>query len=377
MHRAFRTGVLMLAAGAVMHASAQAPMPALTTVERNAVEGLTERLKADMALPERLALDGSLRTAASQMADAHVSRMRGVFQSWVVQQRPADGTPNDEPRALSPLFGRYVNELAQAWLQSPGREYDETLMPALLRPGICLRSYDMPLFAAQMALIQAVAPDRRSVLLDGERTLLARWGQPRPDLPPRPEPGQRDLEEANIARLQAGQEVAAPPMPPVLAAAVLKDQRDRLSDGERCALRQWGLATALSLPGARPADALHAYRFAAAFTAQDAFAPLENGIAARAGSQQDYPLPAQFFEVEGKIQVEIEADVQGRLLHARIKARDIKVPGLHGARPVAFDTVLDEASLARARLAWKKPPATSTPRDGHPIQTLEFVWRLE
>ena len=36
-------------------------MPTLTPAEQNAVEGLTYRLKADMALPEHLILDGPLR----------------------------------------------------------------------------------------------------------------------------------------------------------------------------------------------------------------------------------------------------------------------------------------------------------------------------
>ena len=81
-----------------------------------------------------------------------------------------------------------------------------------------------------------------------------------------------------------------------------------------------------------------------------------------------------FFEIEGTVRVEVEVDAQGSLLSARIKERSIKVPGLHGARPVAFETALDEASLARARLAWKRPPATTTEAG---VKTLEFVWRLE
>ena len=165
------------------------------------------------------------------MADAHVSRMRVLFQSWVVDQRPADGKPADDASLLRPLFGRYVNELAQAWLQSPGREYDETLMPALLKPGVCLKVNDVPPFAAQVALIQEIPPARRAILLDGQRTLLERWGRPRPGLAARPTPGQIELEDHAVGRLKAGREVAAPPMPPVLAAAVLNDKRDVLGKG--------------------------------------------------------------------------------------------------------------------------------------------------
>lgn len=309
--------------------------------------------------------DAGLLADGRALAQAHLARVRGLLPGWLAEARArtAQGAPADE--AERRFLARVLNELALWGLDSGGPAHDAAQLRALQRPGFCREFDDLSDFGLTLRLWQALPAPERAEGLAGERARLARWGQPRPGVPgegPWPQPEQRL--RALVAEAQAAAGSFEPVMSPVLAAGLLHeaDWFPGARDRWRCETFRWLLVTNLTRQPEAAAEALQVFRHAMRRVPALPAAP--------AGATQDYPRVARMFGVEGTVTVEWGV-ASGRQPEPRIRRRQLSVPGLEGTRPAAFESVLDEASLARARAAPLPAGQAGTPR------VVDFVWKLQ
>ena len=90
-------------------------------------------------------------------------------------------------------------------------------------------------------------------------------------------------------------------------------------------------------------------------------------------SEGGYPNAAARFGVQGDVVAKGRLRSDGAGMDApRIVARRISVPGIPDARPVAFETWLDSATLDRAT----KTAPTATPAPGGDTE-VRFSWKLQ
>ena len=145
-------------------------------------------------------------------------------------------------------------------------------------------------------------------------------------------------------------------MAPGLAGRLFdRDRKPGKPDGmerwDKCAKGQWWLASQLAAGKVDKLAALTIYRYSTMANA-DEYAPTsvrQQAAPARPGDGKSaYPPVAAYFGAEGSTTVEALTDGQGKFIKAKVLARKITVPGVHDNAPVAFETLLDTASLDQA-----------------------------
>jgi hypothetical protein len=214
----------------------------------------------------------------------------------------------------------------------------------------------------------------------GEAELLRRFAAPRDAVPPRPIVPASERAEQLLQQIKSGGARPQVAMPPVLAAQLFgpDDSVDALGAESRCALHQWWLQNALRDASQQPDEAALVFRYAQLADASRLLPAPPATSADKTQAQADgYPDLARAFIVQGRTVVEALVDEQGRLRRARVVQRDLTVPGIHGIRPVAFETTLDQASTERAKSVKFQQPDPAKPKGGESAQRIEFVWRLE
>ncbi len=343
--------------------------------DQQVAKWLTEQLAEMLALPVDLPLDDDLRRALQTMVGEHLQRSREMFLAWSMAERARAGAPTSNSVLSRQLFARFVNELALWHLDSLGARLDDPHREVLLHPRRCLLTTTYPAFAKVAWGLQSLAPTARAQALTLERMRLAKMGLPRATLAPRPEPSLDEVIELQRAQLTTPGWRAALPMSPLVAANMFGDSlnMDSLHPSSRCAMRQWAL---MQWVAARPQEsetAMMAWRYASLADTLGSFVDPEP--TEKTGSA-DYPAKASRFEVEGTTRVKVTFDAMGAIARSEIVRRDVHVPGVRGVRAVAFETMFDGASLARARLP--SVLANFKPGDSAGKQhVLDYVWKLE
>jgi len=376
LKRIWKTCAGLLATLACCSSVAQDAVPD-AAAERELAGELQRRLTAVLTVPADLAVDASLREAGAAMASEHVARMEPVLRQWVAEERSAAPGLAIGHHGKH-LFARFVNELSLWHIDSAGHGHDEVMLGAISKPGICRLIIDRSHYAWRLLLVQAVPAAQREAALAGERELLGRWGTSRPSLPARPVPSQHELEQQAIAQIKTGKARFDRALPPLLASQLLRDDKETLGRAATCALHQWWLSVALRKGGAQRDDVLNAYRYAMMPVASDLLtAPSSASSATPAGAAQPYPPFANYYGVEGRITVESTIDAGGRFKHARVVDRVVTVAGIRNTRPVAFETALDEGSIAQAAALSYPKPEPSGLKDGTVTGRVPIGWRLE
>ena len=348
-HRSGSCAVRWLAGAAIVLASLVSSVAlgnpdADAAAEASATSSALGWVRAMFSLSPALEIDSSLRASFEGMAADHLKRVEPLLQEWARSEgQSLQGSKDFALELQRRMLARVANEVALWFLDSPGADYDEAVLPAIQHTGHCRFIEGQSYLARRALLIQDIGEPQRSVALKGEQALLSRWGKLRAALPARPVPSLREREEATIAQLRTGQGRSEPALPPMLASVLLVDKENPLSASALCALHQWGLARALS-EGTPQRQALDEYRYAMMPLASDLLS------APSAASASEYPPFAAYFGVEGSVTMQIRMDAEGHFKGASVTARNITVPGIPG-RPVAFETSLDEASLGRAAAA--------------------------
>lgn len=351
----------------------QADNPAPAAMQQRLAADLLQWTRELMAVPADLPIDDAIRREAESMAQEHLSRMGPVYSRWSAEEYKAAEADGQLPRLEARLLARYMNEVALWRLERPSTAYDAVMLQAWLRPAACRRFDDYSYFAQHLLFVQQIPQAGRPVALAGERDLLARWDRPRQNLPPRPVPSLEDMEDDLVERLKTGSLAPRVPMVPAVAAAMLRSRPERPTHGSlACALHQWGLAIGLAAPDSQRDSVITSYRYAMMPLAAD-------WLRAPAGNSRDddeYPPFARSYEVEGTVMLEVKTTVEGLVRRAVVVGRDITVRGVRGIRPVAFETALDEASIAKVTgMTWKVDPAKA--KDGLVTARVPVTWRLQ
>jgi hypothetical protein len=350
-------------------ASAAASDPEM--LQRIAARASSE-LESRFVLPRDLPIEPALREALDTLSKSQMPRMTALVRQWTTEaaaKSPSQGSV--EGFVVQRLRARLANEMALMYLESPGAEYDEVLLGALRQPAYCRSALARFGWARQAILLQAVDLQKRDVMLAGEKELLARWGTTRIE-PPSPSP-LSEVEQDLIARLRTNQASSAPPMPPVLAWSLLVNKPPALDPDVGCALHQWALVQGLTAAKQSPKMMLQAYRYAALPLADPSLNPPDGG---QPLSADGYPVVAVRFGVEGKVTVRMTLDADGKPQRALVVRRDITVDGERGSM-AGLETLLDEASIARASAIPHPKPEASALKDGVVIGDQVISWRLE
>lgn len=347
------------------------------------VKSLHESLARSFVLPNDLPLDPALRNAAVEIRTAHLARIDKLLPAWVDEERRVQAGAGQAGRSAGvymAVWARLLNELA-LWQLEPGDPaYERATLEVLKTAPQACRSWGDPRFtdfAGRMLRVQAMPEATRAAALASERTLLSHWGQPRAALAPLPDPLPQDAAAQAVRRMQAGGERAKVALSPMLASSLLAQKKNiaELHPETRCALQQWWFNASLA-QGSTPEAALDAFRYATLITARERFAGMfeersEEGPAAPPNVRA-FPKLAAKFGVSGVTTLGVEVDAEGRPKHASVIARKIKVDGIRGVRPVAFEDVFDEGSVRYAMAA----PKFTKPAGAGPVR-FQMVWTLD
>lgn len=357
VNTAFWKALLRCGVAALPGVAPAAPPPTVQTMlaaqDADHVKRIVSWNAAYLALPDDMVLDAPLREAVEQLLREHMQRMPGRVQSWIAEERAAAKDQNLRGAALDhALFVRSLNEAAIASVESTGSAHDEAALKAALAPTACRLLYPSH-FLRRIGMIQAAPAEARPALLAAEKELLSRWGSAHQGLAPRPSAAELVAADHAITQLREGLPVTAAPMAPHLAGSLFsRDRKAGPSDRwERCAKSQWWLQSQLAEPKAERTQALTVFRYSTMTVAGD-FVPADykpKSAPPRPDGKPAYPRAATMFDVKGVITLQVDIDNQGKAVKADVIERQIRVPGLHSGRPVAFETVFDEAALDYAR----------------------------
>lgn len=333
-------------------------------------------------LQKELELDPALREAASALGAAHLARMRGLLAQWSMEERGLMGAAAElHPYAVSyAVWARTLNELALWQVDIGDAAYEAATLAAIQRaPSVCevpenRANFD---FARRVLRLQAMAPDQRQAALATERTLLERWGKPRPAAAPWPSVPPQVAAAGLLAGTREGGAASRPALPPMVAAGLLGNrlQYEALSLESRCHFQRWWLRASLG-EGAAPADALAAFRYGTMLTARLRYGEGRGGSAQEEGSGKakgspGYPEFAARLGVTGTTTVTRTFDAKGKPLQAWVSGRNLTVPGIRGVRPIAFEDAFDTLAVRYAL-------AGTDGRDGKPgPKVFQMVWHLD
>jgi hypothetical protein len=333
-------------------------------------------------LPKDLKLDPALRAEAEKIAASHLERMKVLLPGWVEEEKALQaktGKPTSNAVFIA-TWARVLNELA-LWQVEPGDSaYEQATLEAIkATPAVCDNPEDQRFqdFSSRMLRVQAMPPAQRQPALATERRLLEHWGKPRAAVPPWPDPLAQDAAMAALAKVQAGGPPPPRALPPFLASYLLAERKsyDKLTWNSRCAVQQWWLRVSLA-EGAAPAAALNAFRYGTLISATDRFGlqfetTAEDSAPASSSDKPPYPKLAARFDVTGSTVITRSFDAAGKPVRARVTGREIKVRGIRGTRPVAFENTFDALSVRHGMQGNAAAPGASAP----PV--FKMVWSLD
>ena len=371
--------LLVLLVATALPVFAQTPATVPSSDELNYFRPLQRRLETLLELPAALPIDAQLRDQATALAREALDQSPSLFRGWLAEERAVKRPGATISELSRHLFARFANEVALWSLDSAGPAYDASLLPALRDAQHCRPQGQVGLFSARALLWQRLDGQQRAIVLDGERTLLQRWGKPRQALAPRPVPHAQEESEQAIFALKSGGKRPAMALPPILALRLLSQDLDveKLTDAERCALVQWWLR--LNMPEGESAtpEVLSSFRYAAMPTASRLLPRTAPMAGAASAPSADYPEFARLWEVVGSVTMQMSLNASGQVLAAQVVEREIRVPGVRGVRPVAFESLFDAASVARVRRATHAQPAETELNAGVAVRREMVDWRLE
>jgi len=333
-------------------------------------------------LPKQLELDPALREAAGALGSAHLARMRALLAQWAMEERKLLGTavePNPYVVSYS-VWARVLNELALWQVDTGDAAYEAATLAAIQRaPSVC----EVPEnranfeFARRVLRLQAMPPDQRQAALATERSLLERWGKPRPATAPWPSVPPQVAAAELLAQSRDGGGSSRPALPPMVAAGLLGNRLDyeALSLESRCHFQRWWLRASIGA-GAAPADALAAFRYGTMLTARLRYGDgprdkEQEKDGGKAKGSPGYPELAARFGVTGTTTVTRTFDAKGKPLQAWVSGRNLTVPGIRGVRPIAFEDAFDVLAVRYAL-------AGSDGKDGKPgPKVFQMVWHLD
>lgn len=359
-------GVLAVAlAAAVQPPAAAFDWSRWRHTDETRMEELKAQFVGEFVVPKGLTLAEPWRSQVHALANEHRQRVGKWVEALSKAQK--DGAKFPEVMHLGVVAVHYFNEHVAWQLDRVDDADDARLVRAMADPRTCSSSWAGSAFTRWLVMLERMPEGDRDGALQAQAVLLARWGQPRPDLPSRPAQPWLGTALAALAQTRsADRPVDDPLAPPVLMAGVIPAEDGTVKDTHRCALVAWHLQRD-PLRQAPVAERARVARLALAWD------PLNDVTVRRTpGDMEGYPPSARRFGVQGTVRVagQVSASGQG-LTGARVVAREVTVEGLVASRPVAYEAMLDVASLERAATT---PIAGRAPGDE---AVLDIVWSLK
>lgn len=325
--------------------------------------------------------DEVTKKAALAMVTEHLPRVRRLMLAWWQQELRGE-QPN---LAADRTIARLYNEFSLWSLDSNGSAHDALLMQALKSETAC-HPLAEPVTELDQRLtrLRGLPPEDLALALDHERALLARWGEPRKLPVAKPLPVAAALE-----KVRKGDTAGLVALPSTLRAygpdARPGQRKDpaRARALERCLLNHWALRSELSRPEvqadpAGPTLALARFREGIAIQLPELLWTSREAAGTPLKSDDGYPELPKRFGVEGTVTLIVELDGKGNLLSAQVQDRQLRVPGIPPeVRPAAFEALLDDASLAKAKAMTYRAPVGDKIKDGVMRATQPFVWALQ
>ena len=325
--------------------------------------------------------DEVTKQAALAMVAEHLPRVRSLMLTWWQQELQAAQPQLAADRAIA----RVYNEFALWSLDSAGPAHDALLLQALQNETACHPLAEpVTEMDQRLSRLRSLPGEALQKALAHERELLARWGQARTLPSARPLPVAAWLE-----KVRKGDTAGLLPLPNTLRTYgpdARPGQRKELSRAralDRCLLHHWALRSELARPEvqadpAAPARALARFREGLAIQLPELLWMSREAAGTPLKSDDGYPELPKRFGVEGSVTLVVELDAKGQLLNAEVQERQLRVPGIPAeVRPVVFETLLDDASLARAKGMAYRAPAGDKLKDGVMRATQPFVWALQ
>jgi hypothetical protein len=353
--------------------TAAAAEPARNTEVEKAIFGF---LEAGFRVPADLPVDADLRAAAQALSAAHLAKLKAELPAWVAQEQRSSSVPLGNNELQWRLYARFINEFALTRLESTGPDFDAAWLAGALKPRFCDLPPQLSFFAERTVMMQQVPKAQRAVVLEGERLLLQRWGTPRQGLPQPPSPSVDEQVASLIGSIKAGAARPAVAMPPVLANVHMNTSDAEPTDRwqQRCMSAQWWLRLQPLDGEADRARALNGFRYATLLLGSDMSRPPGK---LPPDNATDYPRMAASFGVEGLLRLLLRIDSKGKLQRAEVIQRDVSVRGIRGNPPVAFDNLLDQAALAKAKATRFAAPAPEKIKNGIFTAEQEFQFTLD
>lgn len=381
----FRAGLGWLLVFGILIGPAS-PVVATPSEADDEAAGMLRSLQTELArpfrLPEDLPLEPGLRAEADNIASAHLARLKQLLPVWIEEERRLQTVKGVKPKGNEvyfAVFARALNELA-LWQIEPGdAAYEKATLEVLKTSPLACRVPVDPRrndFPSRIMRVQAMPTGQRQAALAAERQLLERWGRPRSAPQAWPDRLPQDAAMAAVEKILAGGERPPLALPPVLAAELLakRTRYDNLPWETKCNVQRWWLRVSLA-QGTSAEAALNAFRYGTMNGAMDRYgkafeAEADETSKAAASSGPRYPRLATRFDVTGVTVVGRRFDASGKPIDPYVVERKIKVRGIRGVRPVAFENTFDELSLRHGLQGVAKP--------GDPLPPVfQMVWSLE
>lgn len=268
-------------------------------------------------------------------------------------------------------MNRLINEVSLWRLDTAGTAHRQALQALWQRPGVCRKLQGDSALAVELSAIAQTPQAHRDALFDGLAVSLQGWGTPRDATlaTPAPDAALRGVVDAALAG-----NLPAAPMPPWVVWKLF-DAQQPLTDLRDCRLQQWWLHAGLQPDGGDEQARLLRLRHALLPRIDDWMGDKPSALPA----DNSYPPLAQRYMVTGSTRVAVTFKPDGSFKTARVVGRDLVVPGIRDAPPVAFELLLDEAAVARAASAARAGQIKPAPGDGADAgpTVIKLVWKLE
>lgn len=345
----------------------------------NAAGALVEWTRKQFDLSADLPFDADVRHRMALLVDGFAERQRPLYQRWARALIDSPDGREDMLKAVNRGMGpRAYASLADWRLRSAGPAHEALLREAAMKPAECRAINGATTVLDEIAaLLQATPPVQRDAFMEGERQLLARWGEPPPALADTDEEPQRDIARWALA-LRRGEAPDTLPMAPLLAGEMTAEPPRNVYQAGRCAARQWWLANRLRRAPGASENIWRAWHLAFARDLMD----LQNWTPPylTATGPIDYPLSARQMGLHGTVRVSVERDGHGHFRSGEVTARRL-VSELLPGRPVPmFEDFLDAPSLARARQLTNEQAAAASAGASAATSgngSFEFSWEMK
>jgi hypothetical protein len=350
----------------------RAAEPVPVEVRARLVSDLVEKhVWPNFTLPSKLS--DPLRSRAADIA----SKAIRVIEASLVEYGEHMAARTSVSLLHAALRARLMADFARWSAGAANARHDELLWAALRNENACISeaARTASLWAQRVARYQGLSEAEALEALALEEAWLLRWGEePRSHVPPPALAAFGGLVPRSPA--PAGQKVAVyAPAPVAGPAAGLEEHR--LPQAVRCEARRKALLAANAQTFDQRMFRTHQFRTQMGVDAVDvAQWPRLPALVGGMHDGQPVGLAGQTFEVGGTVEVLAKLDGQGEIQSLQVWRRQLDIDGVPPRDMIAFERLLDQASIDKAAELLKQRKAGGRLVQGQQV-VIPLIWRYE